>query len=83
MDNGNKWYVEYCGRKNIGQPWNHFPQTPVQFHSDDSMSQASAEVGHRRSGSEHSPTFDTQILNRVAVFRTHDENESESGQVCL
>jgi len=22
VHNGNKWYVEYCERKNIGQPWN-------------------------------------------------------------
>jgi hypothetical protein len=83
VDNGNKWYIEYCEKKKIGEPWNHSPQTPIRFYSDNSMSGASAEVAHRRPGSEHSPTFDAQILNNVAAFRSHDENRPEAGQVCL
>jgi hypothetical protein len=32
-------------------------------------------------GREVSPlqTFDAQILNKVAAFRTHDENKSDAG----
>ena len=47
------------------------------------MCRASAEVVHRRPGSEPSPTFNAQILTSMAAFRTHDENGSEGGQVFL
>jgi hypothetical protein len=57
VDSGNRLYVEYCERKNIGKPCNHAPETPIRYYSDGSMSRASAEVGHRRPGSEPSPSI--------------------------
>ena len=79
VDNGNKWYVEYCERKNIGAHG-------IILHkrrSDFIRMAACPELPQKLviDSREVSPlqAFDVQILNGVTAFRTHDENKSDAG----
>ena len=65
MDSGNKLYVEYCERKNIGKPCNH------KRRLDFIRMAACAELPQKLviDGREVSPlqAFDAQILNSTCV----------------